>query len=261
MSNADSFGPGNYYGAATPVGSMLNVQNLNSVSSTPISKTNSPLISNQSNMHGAQQSEHVKPQQLDQLEKINFRTPLSSRENILHSHQPNQFQQQQQLVHQQCQQKQQNPQPQQMLNNDAFGQSQMTSDLSSAKRDMDHHNEAMHQQATEPFRLSEMHNQFHQHSVEDRFRNAPHIPSGQHDISSLLSQTSQQMQQILQPHQLVAESQNDFISLSVGAQSEPVLQRQWHPQLQDGSHRQANMSHEQCVHEDFRQRISGQDEA
>ncbi|XP_021819938.1 histone acetyltransferase HAC1-like isoform X2 [Prunus avium] len=265
MSNADSFGPGNYYGAATPVGSMLNAQNLNSVSSTPISKTSSPLISNQSNMHGAQQSVHVKPQQLDQLEKINFQTPLSSRENILHSHQQqqfqHQFQQQQQLVHQQRQQKQQNPQPQQMLNNDAFGQSQMTSDLSSAKRDMDHHNEAMHQQATEPFRLSEMHNQFHQHSVEDRLRNAQHIPSGQHDISSSLSQTSQQMQQILQPHQLVAESQNDFRSLSVGAQSEPVLQGQWHPQSQDGSHRQANMSHEQHVHEDFRQRISGQDEA
>ncbi|ONH94786.1 hypothetical protein PRUPE_7G030400 [Prunus persica] len=261
MSNVDSFGPGNYYGAATPVGSLLNVQNLNSVSSTPISKTNSPLISNQSNMHGAQQSVHVKPQQLDQLEKISFQTPLSSRENILHSHQPNQFQQQQQLFHQQRQQKQQNPQPQQLLNNDAFGQSQMTSDLNSAKRDMDHHNEATHQQATEPFRLSEMHNQFHQHSVEDRLRNAPHIPSGQHDISSSLSRTSQQMQQILQPHQLVAGSQNDFRSLSVGAQSEPELQGQWHPQSQDGSHRQANMSHEQHVHEDFRQRISGQDEA
>ncbi|KAL6272461.1 hypothetical protein ACE6H2_023153 [Prunus campanulata] len=49
--------------------------------------------------------------------------------------------------------------------------------------------------------------------------------------------------------------------LPAGAQSEPVLQGQWHPQSQDGSHRQANMSHEQHVHEDFRQRISGRDEA
>ncbi|BFG37762.1 hypothetical protein CerSpe_240350 [Prunus speciosa] len=47
--------------------------------------------------------------------------------------------------------------------------------------------------------------------------------------------------------------------LPAGAQSEPVLQGQWHPQSQDGSHRQANMSHEQQVHEDFRRRISGQD--
>ncbi|KAL6272468.1 hypothetical protein ACE6H2_023160 [Prunus campanulata] len=47
--------------------------------------------------------------------------------------------------------------------------------------------------------------------------------------------------------------------LPAGAQSEPVLQGLWHPQSQDGSHRQANMSHEQQVHEDFRQRISGQD--
>ncbi|KAI5335190.1 hypothetical protein L3X38_025323 [Prunus dulcis] len=93
-------------------------------------------------MHGARQSVHVKPKQLDQLEKINFQTPLSSIENILHSHQQQQFQHQpNQFQQQQRQQKQQNPQPQQMLNNDAFGQSQMTYDLSNAERDMDHHNE------------------------------------------------------------------------------------------------------------------------
>ncbi|KAM1513062.1 hypothetical protein ACFX1Z_024541 [Malus domestica] len=69
MSNADSFVPGNYYGAATSVGSTLNPQNLNSVSSIPVSKAISPLVNSQSNMHGAQQSVHAKPQQPDQLEK------------------------------------------------------------------------------------------------------------------------------------------------------------------------------------------------
>ncbi|KAM2268264.1 hypothetical protein ACFX1S_046407 [Malus domestica] len=276
VSNADSFGSGNYYGAATSVGSMLNPQNLNSVSSTPMSKAISPLINSQSNVHAAQQSVHAKPQQLDQLEKMNFQTPLSSRDNIFQSHQqqqfqqqpnqyqqqPNQYQQQQQLGHQQRQQKQQNQQSQHMLNNDAFGHSQITPDVSSqANRGVDHHSEVMHQQGTEQFQLSEMHNQFHQHPADDRLRNAQHIPSSQHGISSSLSQTSQQMQQILHPHQLVAESRNDFSSLSAGAQSEPVLQDQWHPQSQDGSHRQVNISHEQHLQEDFHQRISGKDEA
>ncbi|CAN6707566.1 unnamed protein product [Malus baccata var. baccata] len=270
MSNADSFVPGNYYGAATSVGSMLNPQNLNSVSSIPVSKAISPLVNSQSNMHGAQQSVHAKPQQPDQLEKMNFQTPLSSRENIFHSHQqqqfqqqpnqyqqqPNQYQQQQHLGHQQRQQKQQNQQPQHLLNNDAFGHSRITPDVSSqANRGVDHHSEVMHQQGTEQFQLSEMHNQFHQHPADDRLRNAQHIPSQQHGISSSLSQASQPMQQILHPHQLVAESQNDFSPLSAGAQD------QWHPQSQDGSHRQVNMSHEQHLQEDFRQRISGKDEA
>lgn len=265
MNNADSFGSGNYYGAAASVGSMMNPQSLNSVSLTPMSKTNSPLISNQANMHNQQQGVHVKPQPIDQMEKMNFQSS-SSRDGNLQSHQqqqfqqqPNQFQQQQQLVHHQRQQKQQNQQPQHLLNTDAFGQSPMTSDLSSqAKRDMDHHNEVMH---SEQFQMSEMHNQYHQHSADDRLRNAQHNPSSQHDLSSSLSQTSQQMQQMLHPHQLIAETRNDFSSLSVGAQSESVVQGQWRPQLQDGSHRQVHLSHEQHVQEDFRQRISGQDEA
>ncbi|PRQ51791.1 putative histone acetyltransferase chromatin regulator PHD family [Rosa chinensis] len=261
INNADSFGSGNYYGAPAS-GSMMNPQNLNSVSMTPISKTSSPLISNQSNMHTQQQSLHVKPQQFDQLEKMSFQN--SSRDNMLQSHQhqqfqqqPNQFQQQQQLVHNQRQQKQQNQQAQHLSTNDVFVQSPMTSDLSSqAKRD----NEVMHSQ-TEQFQMSEMHNQYHQHSAEDRLRNTQHNASGQHDLSSSSSQTSQQMQQMLHPHQLIAETRNDFSSLSVGAQSESALQGQWRPQLQDGSHRQVHMSHDQHVQEDFRQRISGQDEA
>lgn len=44
ISNVDSFGSGNYYGSATSVGSMMNSQNLNSVTLSPISKTNSALI-------------------------------------------------------------------------------------------------------------------------------------------------------------------------------------------------------------------------
>ncbi|XP_050382412.1 histone acetyltransferase HAC1-like isoform X1 [Argentina anserina] len=253
INNADSFGSGNYYDGAASVGSMMNPHNMNSVSMTPISKTSSPLISNQSNMHGQQQSVHVKPQP-DQSEKMSFQN--SSRDNVLQSHQHQQFQQQQ-LAHHQRQQKQQNQQAQHLSSSDAFVQSPMTSDLSSqAKRD----NEVMHSQ-TEQFQMSEMHNQYQQQSAEDRLRNAQHNSSGQHDVSSSLSQTSQQMQQMLHAHQLIAETRNDFSSLSVGAQSESALQGQWRSQLQDGSNRQVHMSQEQNVQENFHQRISGQDEA
>lgn len=272
MNNTDSFGPGNYYGAATSVGSMMNSQTLNSVSVPPISKTNSPLISNQSNLHGTQQAARIRPQPIDQSEKMSFQASLPLRDNLLNSHQQQQFQQQphqfqqQQFVQHQRQLKQQNQLAQQhLLNNDAFGQSHLTSDLSQVKREpgVEHHNEVMHSQVPDQFQLSEMQNQFQQKSSEDHLRVAQHIslPSSQHDICSPLSQNSQHMQQILLPHQVIAESQNDFSSVSVGAQSEPVLQGLWCPQSQDRSHRPGNVSHEPHVQEDFRQRTSGQDEA
>lgn len=273
MGNSDSFGSGNYYGVATSVGSMMNSQTLNSVSVPAISKTTSPLISNQSNMLSTQQTPHIKPQPIDQSEKMGFQSPMPSRDNLLNSHtqqqfqqQPVQFQQQQQFVHQQSQLKQQNQHVQHLLNNDAFAQSQLTSDLSSqVKREpgVEHHNEVLHSQVPEHFQLSEMPNQFQSNSAEDHLRMAQHVslPSGQHDICSSLSQTSQHRQQLLHPPQGIAEAQNDFSSLSVGAQSEPVSQGQWHPQSQDRSQRPGNLLLEQHVQEDFRQRMSGHDEA
>ncbi|GMN48158.1 hypothetical protein TIFTF001_017334 [Ficus carica] len=176
ISNVDSFGSGNYYGSATSVGSIMNSQNLNSVTLSPISKTNSALI---------------------------------------------------------------------------------------VKREPDeHHNEVLHSQVPEQFQLADMQNQF-QNSAEDHLRGAQQVtlPSGQQDVYSSLPQNSQQMQQPLNTHELIAASQNDFGCVSVGAQSEPMLQGQWLPQSQDGSNRLGKISHEQHLQEDFRQRISGQDEA
>ncbi|KAL5554750.1 hypothetical protein UlMin_042151 [Ulmus minor] len=250
ISNAESFGSGNYYASGTSVGSMMNSQNLNSVTLPPMSKTNSPLISNQSSIQNTQQAAHIKPQPMDQMEKISFQSSLSSRDNLLHAHPQQQFQQQphqfqQQFVQPQRQLKEQNQQPQHLLNNNAFGQSQLTTGLSShVKREPgEHHNDILHSQVPEPFQLSEMQNQFQQNSAEDHLRAAQQItiPPVQQDI---VSQNS---------HQLIAESQNDFGSLPVGAQSESMLQGQWHPQSQDRGNRQ--------VQEDFHQRISRQDEA
>ncbi|XP_050289266.1 histone acetyltransferase HAC1 isoform X5 [Quercus robur] len=271
MSSSDSFGSGNFYGAATSVGSMMNTQNLSSVSLPSISKTNSSLISNQSNLQATQQAAYIKTPSVDQSEKMNFQASMTSRDNLLHSHQQQQFQQQphqfqqQQFVQQQRQQKQLQ-QHQNMLNNDTFGQSQLTSDIGNqVKREpgVEHHNEVMNSQVSEQFQLSEMQNQFPQNSAEDRSRSAQQIslPSSQHDICSPMSQNSQQMQQLLHPNQLVTDSQSDYSCLSVGAQSESVLQGQWHPQSQDRNHVPRSMPLEHHVQEDFRQRISRQDEA
>ncbi|KAL5833913.1 hypothetical protein ACOSQ3_017587 [Xanthoceras sorbifolium] len=48
-------------------------------------------------------------------------------------------------------------------------------------------------------------------------------------------------------------SGNNHNSVSVGAQSESLLQGQWHPQSQERTHMTGNMSHEQHIQEDFRQ--------
>ncbi|KAH9702050.1 Histone acetyltransferase HAC1 [Citrus sinensis] len=272
-SNADSYGTGNFYGAVTPVGSMTNTPNMNSGSlqSMPIAKTSATLMGNQSNFHGATQGTQVKAPSIDQSEKMNFHSSLSSRDNLLQSQQQQQFPQQPHHVQQQQfvqHQRQQKPQSQQqhLLNNDGYGHSQMMSDMiSQVKREpgMEQHNEVMHSQGPEQFQLPESQNQFQLTSGEDRSRGAQHlsVSSGQHDICSSLTQMSQPMQQMLHSHQLVADSHNGFNCFSIGGQSESVPQGQWHSQSQEKTHMAGNMSHEQHVQEDFRQRIAAQGEA
>ncbi|KAI5563570.1 hypothetical protein BDE02_14G000300 [Populus trichocarpa] len=269
MSNADSFGSGNIYGAITSVGSMIHAQNLSSASLQSMSKTNSSLVNNQSNLHVAPQAGHIKPESLDQSEKMNFQSSLQQQQLPQHPHQQQQLQQQfqqQQFAQQHRLQKQQGQQQQHLLNNDAFGQSQLTPDPSSQVKlepGMEHHNDILRSQTSEHFQMSELQNQFQQNVVGDHSKNAQNLshPAGQHDMYLSLPQNSQQMQQMLHPHQLVSESQNNFNSLSVGTQSDSALQDQWHPQSQDRTCVPGSMSHEQHVQEDFHQRISGQGEA
>lgn len=271
-SNADSYGTGNFYGAVTPVGSMTNTPNMNSGSlqSMPIAKTSATLMGNQSNFHGATQGTQVKAPSIDQSEKMNFHSSLSSRDNLLQSQQQQQFPQQPHHVQQQQfvqHQRQQKPQSQQqhLLNNDGYGHSQMSDMICQVKREpgMEQHNEVMHSQGPEQFQLPESQNQFQLTSAEDRSRGAQHlsVSSGQHDICSSLTQMSQPMQQMLHSHQLVADSHNGFNCFSIGGQSESVPQGQWHSQSQEKTHMAGNMSHEQHVQEDFRQRIAAQGEA
>lgn len=271
MNAADPSGSANFYNTVTSAGSMMNTQNLNPVSLQSMSKTNSTLIPNQSNLHNAQQAVHMKPQSVSQSEKVNFQSPLSSRENLLQSHQQQQFQQQphqfqQQFVPHQRQQKPPSQQHQILIKNDAFGQPQLTSDLSSqvkAELGGEHHNEILNSQVSDQFQLSELQNQFQQNSSDDHSRGAQlhSLPSGTQDMCSSVSQNSQQIQQLLHPQQLIAESQNDFSCLSIGEQSESVLHGQWHPQSQGRPQISGNLSHDQHVQEEFRQRITRHDEA
>ncbi|WKA00158.1 hypothetical protein VitviT2T_018545 [Vitis vinifera] len=99
----------------------MNTQNLNSVSLQLISKTNSALIPNQSNLHSAQVV-HMKPQSASQSEQ----EPSSQQHQIL-------------------------------MKIAAFGQFQLTSDLSSqVKADLggERHNETLNSQVSDQFQLS-----------------------------------------------------------------------------------------------------------
>ncbi|CBI18356.3 unnamed protein product, partial [Vitis vinifera] len=186
MNAADPSGSANFYNTVTSAGSMMNTQNLNPVSLQSMSKTNSTLIPNQSNLHNAQQAVHMKPQSVSQSEKF---------------------------VPHQRQQKPPSQQHQILIKNDAFGQPQLTSDLSSqvkAELGGEHHNEILNSQVSDQFQLSELQNQFQQNSSDDHSR---------------------------------------------------VLHGQWHPQSQGRPQISGNLSHDQHVQEEFRQRITRHDEA
>ncbi|XP_022923300.1 histone acetyltransferase HAC1-like isoform X2 [Cucurbita moschata] len=234
MNTTDSFGSENLYGPATSVGSM---------------GTHSPLI--------------------DGSDKMNFQPSLSSRENIIDSHMQQQFQQQhhqfqpQQPFLQQSSIQEQQIQPQQhLLNNNSISQVQLASNLGSHVKQEpggEHHSGPFQPQVTEHFPLPETHNQFHQNSSEDCARNAQYlsVSSSHNDICSPHSQSSQQMQQILNPHLLNSNSQNRLNS-PAGALSGATLQGQWHPQSQDRNHRPGSIVHEPNVH-DFHKKASGHD--
>lgn len=245
---------------------MMNTQNTNPVKLPSIQK-NSSLISGHTNLHGMQQAAHMKSQTINQLEKLNFQSSLTSRDALMHSQQqyqqrPQQFQQPEHYAQQQFQLKLQSQQPQHLVSNDAFSQSQLSSNLENQVKSepgIEHHKEVLNSHVSEQFHMSEMQSQFQPNSSEDCSRNAQYLtfPSGQHDLASSTPQNSQQM---LHPHQLVAESQNNLSCVTVGAQSKAVALNQW-PQSQDGDRMPDNNSHDQNLHMDFHQRISVQDEA
>ncbi|XP_052177038.1 histone acetyltransferase HAC1-like [Diospyros lotus] len=270
MSTSDSSGPGQFYGITT-AGSAMNNQNLNPTNLQPTSRTNSPMITTQSNLRSTQQAAHVKSQSIDQSEKMNFQASSSLQDNLLQTNHQQQFQQQpqfhqQQFVQHQRQQKQQILQHQILLKHESLGHSQLNSDIGSQPRPehgVEIRDEALHSQVSEQFQFPELQNQFQQRSAENHSTGtqALSVPSVSQGVCSSQVQTSRQMQQLLHPNQLVVDSQSDFGCLSVGVQSEGLLLGQWHPKSQDRSSMLGNLLHEQNIQDEFRQRISGQDEA
>ncbi|XP_068641056.1 histone acetyltransferase HAC1-like [Aristolochia californica] len=276
MNGTDVSGSGNLYNPTTSVGATMTNQNMNPVGLQSKLKTNSGILGHQANLQTMQQSSHLKAQTLDQSQKMNFQSSHSTREQLMQSQQQMQrFHQQpfSQFAHHQHQQKQQNQQHQQLLlKNDILRQSQLASNMGGQlipEQGLESHSEVLHTQLPEQYHLSELQNQCQQQSsaVEDVYRGSQILcnSSNPREYNVAESQTSHQIQSQpnMQPLQQIVESHNDFSSLSAGSQSEALLQGQWHPQplekpdqlLPDQS------SFEQHVQEEFRHRISGQDEA
>ncbi|KAK6142413.1 hypothetical protein DH2020_022761 [Rehmannia glutinosa] len=251
-----------------------------------MAKANSQLmINNQSNLHSTQQVTTMKPQLIDQSEKMIFQPQYSVRENLVQPHQQfqqssHQFQRQQLVQHQvhygqQTQNQQlvqhqvqhgQQTQNQLLLKNDTLGQSQLSSNMVSEAKSghgTEHHDERLQSQVSDPFQFSDMQSQFQQNSMEDCSRASQLLshPSGPQDVSSSLTQTSDQMQQLLHPQQFVGNCQSDFGGLSGGIQPEVALRGQWYSKPQDVSHVSGRLPHEPNVQDEFHHRLNGHDVA
>ncbi|KAL7605928.1 hypothetical protein Lser_V15G19140 [Lactuca serriola] len=246
-STTDSSRTGNFYVPTTSNTSMMNNQNMNPVSLHALHNTSAPLMVNQSNLLNTQQ----------QAEKMNFRSQHSLHETPMQSQQAVHFQQQQQqqLVQNQSQQMQQN----QHL---SYGQSQLlpqphdpVSQIKSEPGMVGGHSEALQPQVSDHFQSSQTINHFQHNSMEDHSMGSQlqNLAPGSQGVSD----TSQQMQQLLQQHQ--------FVDTQTG------LQGQWHSRSQEVAHvdvvgnvsnqNNNNNNNNNNVQQEFNQRIAGQDQA
>ncbi|CAN4113860.1 unnamed protein product [Withania somnifera] len=176
ISHADTSGSGNLSLPVSSVGMVMNNKNPGAVPLQSMSKANSPLITNQSNLTASGQMPNIKVQPVDQSAKMNFQSQHLLGDNHLSSYQtqhcqqpPQQFQEQHQLVQPQPQQKLQNQQHQNLSRRNAFAQAQLPSDLGSqVKSESGNHNESQHSRVNaEKFQFSNI-NEFQPNSVEDQ---------------------------------------------------------------------------------------------
>ncbi|KAK9097644.1 hypothetical protein Syun_024689 [Stephania yunnanensis] len=261
-SATDISGSGNLYGTATSTGSMMNNQTmLDPVSMQCKQNSNSSMMANQPSLHSIKQTVSPRPQMVDQAVKTNLQAPHGPQQQMPKFQQqqflqnPHQFQQQ---FIQSQHQKQQNEQHQILLKNDTFRQSQLGPNLSShliPEHQMESNSENLLSHMPEQFQLSDI-QQLHQNMATTDISVASQIHCQQSTYVSL-PQNPQQMPQILHQHQQVGELQNNFGCLSAGAATEVMLESTWQSQLQVPE----QSLHEQHVQDEFRQRLSIQDEA
>lgn len=264
VSASEASGSGNLY-VPVSMGSVMNNQSLNGVSRQSTPKTNSLVMNNGlPNVHSGQQATMMKPQSIDQSEKMNFQSQYSVRENLSQPHQHQQFPQQshqyqrQQLVQNPVQQRV--TQNQLSSKNDTFGQSHLSTNMVSEVKPghgSENRDDGMPLQVSDPFHFSDMHSQFQHNSLEDRSRGQmmPH-PSGPQDATSSLNPSSDQMQELLHPQQFT-NSQSDF----GGIQPDAALHGQWYSKSQDVSHVSGRLTQDQNVQDEFQHRLIGQDVA
>ncbi|XP_047316063.1 histone acetyltransferase HAC1-like [Impatiens glandulifera] len=259
---AHSSGSTSLYGSMSNDASMMNNHNLNPATLPPVSMTS------QSNLQTLQQS--AKNNSIEQSEKMTFHSRQTIHDNILQSQQQQQFQQQlNQLQQQQFiphQQQRQQKQQQILLRSDSFGQSHLASNVGSQLKPesgLGFVDDILQPRGSNQFQHFDMQSQLQHGLSEDYARGSQFLslPSASQDICSSMGQTALQMQQVLQPQQLVVNSQNDFSALSNGLQSDVLLPGQWQSRSEEGSLIPNNLSQEQNVQEEFRRRIIGQGEA
>ncbi|KAL2933129.1 Histone acetyltransferase HAC1 [Bienertia sinuspersici] len=260
MGVAESTGSGSLYNTGAQVGSLINNnQHLNQMRPHAISRHNS--LSNQSNAQAVQSASYVRPQLAEQVEKLNFQS--SPRENLSYV---KQYQQQSHLLPQQQQQfasnrqqKQSNEQHQSYGRSGQFVYSQTASDLGHSVKSetgLEHQSEVLQTHVSSgPVQLPDSHSQLQHNSNGALTRNShpSSVPSGLQDMHSTLLQN---------PQQVMADgaATNEFNNLQFGVQSEAHTYGQWHSES-DKSSLAANLSHEQHVQEEFRQRMVGHEEA
>ncbi|KAL8136990.1 hypothetical protein V2J09_002991, partial [Rumex salicifolius] len=249
-------GSGNFFTPTTSVGSMMNNQNFNQVRLQP--RSNLPM-SNQPNLQNIQPASQLRQQSNDRSEKMSFQNSQQSKESLLlpHQHyqqQSNQLQQQPQFALHQSQNRQSSQQNQVLIGNDALHSSQVSSVGHHVKTEhgIEPLHEGLQSQVSGQFQLPDYQNQFPQSSADI-------CPTGtqfSHDMSVTLNQNSQQL---LQSNQLGPRTQTKLNNLPIGSQSESLSQGQYHPESDRSL--PGGMSHELKVQEEFRQRISGHDDA
>ncbi|XP_023641115.1 histone acetyltransferase HAC5 isoform X2 [Capsella rubella] len=224
MSNSNTFGSGDLYGALTSSGSMGTAVDMNSMSLNPMRRVDASFGSNQSSLQAVDNNPLLKSQLRPQFENGNFQSSSNSKETLAQvSHRPLEHRFNQQVHHGQYHQQEH------LLNNDTYRQSQLDSNLvSKVKHEprVEYYSEAFQMQAINKVEQSKSQNQYKQNAVKDEYGGAQSTPvcSSQLKISPSFPPRSQQTQHISQ--------RKDLSNFSAGVQPVSGL-GQWHSSSQN----------------------------
>ncbi|XP_075089534.1 histone acetyltransferase HAC1 [Nicotiana tabacum] len=170
ISNSETSVSGNLYAPVSSAGTVIGNQSSSAVALQSMSKANSTLMSNQSNLTASQQMPNLKVQPVDQSEKMNFQSQHYLGDDHLSSRQHQQFHHQHRFAQHLTQQKLQSQHQQLLLRSNAFGQAQLPSNPDTqVKSEPENHDDAQRSQiSAEQFQFSDMQNQFQQNTVGDQ---------------------------------------------------------------------------------------------